>query len=354
MNTKTKYRTAGFCAGLLMFLGCGPQQSGLDSEIVVPVSVVEVKPGSIEAFTSTTGTVYPLQEATLKSEIAGDYFLSVNPETKAPFALGGAVKKGQTLLTVRDQEFENGIKLNSQKLDLDISKQEYEKQQSLYEKGGVTLLEMKNAELAYVNAQYNYENALIQLAKTKIIAPFDGVIVDLPHYTDGTRISSGLDMVTVMNFFELYLEANLPARLLNEIRIDQPVRVINYSLPEDTLSGRITQVAPAIDPDTRTFAAKVIVSNPDQRLRPGMYVKADIITSRSDSAIVIPRDIILSRQGASTVYTVERGTARQRTLTTGLENLTEVEVLSGLSLNDRLIVKGFETLQNRSRVKVVQ
>lgn len=341
--------------GFFLFLaGCGSQDSGGGTEIVVPVSVEELTPKSIEAFTSTTGTVYPLQEAALLAELAGNYQLLVNPETKKSFALGDGVKKNQPIIEIKDPEFENNIKLNSIKLDLDISKQEFEKQQSLYEKGGVTLLEMKSAELAFVNAEYNYENALIQLAKMKVTSPFDGVIVNLPHYTNGTRVTSGQDIVTVMHYSELYLEANLPAKSMADIQEGQGVRIVNYSLPDDTLSGKITQVSPAIDPTTRTFKATMIVNNPDRLIRPGMYVKADIITAKKDSALVIPREIILSRQRGKTIFVVERGTARERRIETGLENLTEVEVLDGLSFDDRLIVKGFETLQNRSRIKVVQ
>lgn len=339
---------------VLIFTGCGSQDSGGGTEIVVPVTVAELSPKSIEAFTSTTGTVYPLKEAVLRSEVAGDYELLVNPKTGKPFALGDEVKKDEVIIALKDEEFENNITINSIKLNLEITKQEYEKQQSLYEKGGVTLLEMKNSELAYVNAQYNYENALIQLAKLKIVAPFDGVIVDLPHFTNGTRVTSGLDMATVMHYSELYLEANLPAKAMVEIDEGQDVRIVNYSLPEDTLTGKITQVSPAIDPTTRTFVATMIVDNPGRILRPGMYIKADIITARKDSALVIPREIILSRQRGKTIFIVERGTARERRIDTGLENLTEVEVTDGLSFDDRLIVKGFETLQNRSRVKVVQ
>ena len=85
-----------------------------------------------------------------------------------------------------------------------------------------------------------------------------------------------------------------------------------------------------------------------------MFVKADIIAARKDSAIVIPKDIILSRQNGKAVFTVERGAARERMITTGLENANNVEVVEGLSLNDRVIVKGFETLQNRSKVKIIQ
>ena len=88
--------------------------------------------------------------------------------------------------------------------------------------------------------------------------------------------------------------------------------------------------------------------------RPGMFVKTEIIVARKDSAIVIPKDIILTRQRGKTVYVIIKGASEERIITTGLENPEEVEVTSGLSVNERLVVKGFETLRRRQKVKIIK
>ena len=85
-----------------------------------------------------------------------------------------------------------------------------------------------------------------------------------------------------------------------------------------------------------------------------MFVKADIVTSRKDSVIVIPKNIVLSRQKGKTVFVVDRGVAAERIIETGLENVTEVEVLKGLTKNERVVTSGFETLSNRSKVKIIK
>ena len=84
-----------------------------------------------------------------------------------------------------------------------------------------------------------------------------------------------------------------------------------------------------------------------------MFVKADIVTQRKDSVIVIPKNIILSRQRGKTVFIVDRGIAVERIVETGLENLTEVEITRGLEKNERVVTGGFETLSNRSKVKII-
>jgi len=161
-------------------------------------------------------------------------------------------------------------------------------------------------------------------------------------------------MVHIMNYSKLNMEVNLPGKLLGEVRAGQPVRVMNYTMLDKVLSGIITQVSPTLDPDTRTFKAKVDIDNPDWLLRPGMFVKAEITTARKDSAIVISKDIILTRRNLKRVFVVSRGMAREKTITTGLENPDETEVTEGLEAGERLVVKGFETLRNGSKVKITR
>ena len=206
----------------------------------------------------------------------------------------------------------------------------------------------------YANAKTNLETAELQMEKTRIVSPIDGVIVDLPYYTQGTQIPTGSSIVKIMDYKTMYMEVQLPEKYISTIKPGQPVNLTNYTLPDDTVAGRVTQLSPAIDPDTRTFKGYISINNSDYLLRPGMFVKADIVTNHKDSVIVIPKNVILSRQRGKTVFVVDRGVAMERIIETGLENLTEVEVTKGLSKNDRLVTSGFETLSNRSKVKIIK
>ncbi|MFO7827055.1 MAG: efflux transporter periplasmic adaptor subunit, partial [Bacteroidales bacterium] len=145
-----------------LLVSCNNDEKDLNKDISVPVSVTDVKLKSIEKYIEATGTVNPVKEISKRSEMAGKYNLLINPTTGKKYALGDYVKKGDEIIRLEDEEYENNIKINSLKLNLEISKQTYEKQQSLYEKGGVTLSELKNAEINYINSDYNYKDALIK------------------------------------------------------------------------------------------------------------------------------------------------------------------------------------------------
>lgn len=335
-------------------ISCNNQQQTETAELAVPVSVDNVKKMSISQYINTTGTAKSISETTITSEVAGQYHLLVNPATGAPFKLGDRVKEGQVIIRIEDAEYVNGLAIDSKKLNLEISENEYEKQKSLYEKGGVTLRELRNSEVSKTNAKYDYESAEIRLEKMKIAAPFSGVIVDLPYYTKGTRVTSGQTMVTLMSYDKMYMEINLPEKSINDVKLGQQVLITNYTIEEDTLTGTVSELSPMISSETRTFSGKLTISNPELKLRPGMFVKADIITATKDSVLVIPKNIILTGNRGKYVFVVERNSAADdRQIVTGIENKDQVEVIEGLKLNDKLIIKGFETLRDNSKVKII-
>jgi len=339
---------------MVVVASCSPQDGGSDVEVAVPVSVEEIKPLSIEEFVVATGTVNASKEVTIDAETGGEYRLLDNPDTGKPFALGDLVKKGTKIIRLVNPEEENTIRLDAKKLTLETARLEYEQQKSLYEKGGVTRLELSQSERSYIDAKYDYDNALLQLAKLSITAPFDGVITSLPYYTRGVDVASGAELLGLKEYSHLQLEVSMPGKELGRVEPDQGVRITNYTLPDDTLSGTVSQVSPALDAASRSFIAMIEIDNPELLLRPGMFVKAEIIVARSDSAIVIPKDVIQVKQRGKTVFIVQKGAAQERVITTGLENPESIEVLDGLEMSDRLVVKGFETLRNRSKVKVVR
>jgi len=333
---------------------CNNQPANTTTELAVPVSVTDVKPGSIEKVINTTGTLNATKKAVVNTEMTGKYKLMINPRTRRPFALGDVVENGQVIVQLEDAEYVNGIGLEAKKLNLEITEQNMKKQESLYEKGGVTLLDFRNAEVSYTNAKDAFERANLQLAKMKVTAPFKGAITDLPAITNGTQVSTGTAVASLMDYSTMTVEVNLPEKFITDVQIDQDVRIMNYTLPNDTLHGSVKELSPAISTETRTFKGVIVVENPGLKLRPGMFAKADIVLARKDSVIVIPKDIIISNQRGKSVFIVENGTADEKRITLGYENQNEAEITSGLKINDRLVTKGFETLKNRSKVKIVK
>ncbi len=323
-------------------------------DIAAPVSVLQIKPGSISRHATATGNATAEKAIDLSAQIGGLYKLKNHPSYNRPYQLGDRVKAGQAFVEIEDREYENSIALETTKMNLELAEQEYQKQKSVYEKGGVTLRELRNAELQLLRAQDDLENAEIRLDKLKVPIPISGVIVKMSNYTPNSRINQGDPLATIMDYSRMYVDVNLPENTMMEIKTGQKVQLTNYSLPNDTLSGAITELSPAIDVNTRTYLAKVRFNNPNLLIRPGMFVKTFIKVSQKDNILVIPKEVIISDQRGKRVFVVQENTAFERIIETGLENEDMIEVISGLEENERLVVKGFETLRNKSKVKILR
>jgi RND family efflux transporter MFP subunit len=257
---KTRLLFAILTAALVIGHSCKQPDLNVETSIEVPVGVVEVDTSSLEEFINTTGTVYPIKEVSLESEMAGKYQLLNNPATGRPYILGDKVKAGAIIIKLEDEEYLNNLRIKSKEVDLEISRQEFDKQKSLYEKGGATLRELKNAEIGFINSEYDIEISQINLAKMSVRAPFTGVISELPYFTNGTKVNAATVLVKVINYSMLYLETNLPENYYGNVERGYKVYVTSYTSPLDTLMGQISQISPAIDPEARTFKCMVNVA----------------------------------------------------------------------------------------------
>jgi RND family efflux transporter MFP subunit len=339
-------------AVLSLLISCSGEQASQSTDVSVPVTVTEVKLKPIFNTVAVNGSLSPAGSTELATEAEGRYSLEINPRTREPFKLGDKIFKGEKLISLQNEEYILSIRIESRKLDLDNARQEYEKQQSLYEKGGVTQRELQNSELSFINARYDYENAQLQISKLEIDAPFDGVIVELPYFTPNVRVPSSTKVAAIMDYAKLFLQADFPEKLITTIEPGQEAFVTNYNLKGDTLKATITQLSPAINASTRTFKGTVQVENNELKMRPGMFAKAEIIVDRRDSAIVVERGIIQNRRRGKIVFVVERNTAVEKSVNTGIETDTHVEIISGLEPGEQLVTEGYEMLSNRTKVRI--
>jgi len=339
---------------LMMLSGCKEEMMNISSESTIPVRVEALELKSIREYVTATGTVFAAKEMILALEQAGYYQLQTNPRTGRLFAMGDSVKSGEKLIVLTNPEYVNSIAIDSKKLNFESSERELEKQKAIYEKGGITLSELTAAESSFINAGYTYENAKLSLAKLEIKAPFSGKIVQLDHFTQNQWLATSARVATVMDYSTLFSDVSLPGKEMDSVSRNQKAEVTNFSSAISTLNARIDQISPALDPESRMFTLRLKIPNPNLSFKPGMFIKADIIVNEKESALVIPKDIILEKRGRPTVYVVQRGFAQERRLQTGMENPDEIEVIEGLQEGDSLIIEGFETLRHNSRVNVLK
>ena len=161
-------------------------------------------------------------------------------------------------------------------------------------------------------------------------------------------------MCAVVDYSTVRIPVKLPNTDLALVNRGQQVLVSNYALPDEVFTGEVRDVDPTIDAQTRTFTVTINVPNRALKLRPGMFVKVDIIREQHPQAIVIPKEALQVRDNRPVVFVVEGASAEMREINTGIETRETIEVLAGLGDGERLVVKGHETLRNKSRVRVME
>ena len=337
-------------AALVFTVGCEspPQERVVD--LTVPVTVQPVSLGTIESMVSTNGTLRAESEAEMINEVRGNlYFIDINGRKPVE---GTRVEAGQLIARIESEEHVNTVRMESKRLAVENTEKSLEDKIALFEEGLGLESEVDAARKSVADANSDYQNGLIQLGKMNIHAPISGFLTALTDLTESTLVEQNTVIGKVVSYGQIIVDLKIPNSQMHQIDFAMEVRVTNYAFADETFSGRIAVMDPTLDPATRTFRVEAAIDNPDRKLRPGMFVRADVITESRRDIVVVPRELILTRQNRRVVFIEEAGRAQMRVIETGLEDDALVEVVDGLSEGERLITSNYETLRSRTQVRV--
>jgi len=336
---------------MLVVVGCQEAPDERVVDLVVPVTVQPVALGTIESFVSTTGSLRASRSAEILVEVRGDLFYVKDGSGQKPVE-GSRVEVGDLIARIESEEYVNSIRLQSRQLALQNAQNNLAEKQALFEEGLAVASEVQAAEKTVADGESDIIDARIQLAKMNVAAPLSGYLTGLVDTTENTIVEANTVIGQVIDYAVVITDLKIPNSQMPFIDLGQEVRVTNYAFRDQTFIGRVSVLDPALDPATRTFRIEVTVDNPGLVLRPGMFIKADIVVEQRADIIVIPKELVLSRQNRSVVFVEEEGRAQQRYIETGLSDDLMVEVIDGLSEGERLITSNFETLRSRTQVRV--
>ena len=350
MSKKPNAVWVGFLISILVY-GCGRQAEQRSVDLTVPVTVRTVGLDTMESTVMVTGTLRPVKEAQIATEVEGLYYLADTNGT-GKLAEGSRVEMGQLVARLVNEELMANARIESRNLALSMARKTLKEQEVMFKRGLVTEKEVDDARRASADAESNQKDSEIQIAKTQIRSPIGGFLTGVTDITEGTLVENRATLATVMDYDQVLVDLKIPNAYIAKIALNQKLRVENYAFPQRAFAGTITAVDPALDPTTRTFRVVGTVDNPELLLRPGMFVKAEIITESHEDVIVIPRRYVLTRQNRKVVFLEEEGRAQMRNVVTGLEDRENVEITEGIEEGERLITSNYETLRARTRVRV--
>ena len=174
-----------------------------------------------------------------------------------------------------------------------------------------------------------------QLADTYVYAPIEGVVQE-KRASVGEYLAAGAPVVDVVRIDPLRLRVDVPERESHNVRNGQSVRVTLEGDSESYL-GYIKRLSPTISEQNRVLSVEADVRN-NGRLRPGAFVKAEIITNQTSTAVTVPNNAIVNFAGIEKVIVVENGKAAEKAVTTGRRGPDWIEIKAGLSVGQTVVL----------------
>jgi membrane fusion protein (multidrug efflux system) len=284
--------------------------------------------------------------------------VTVNPElpgivSEIAFSSGAVVAKGDLLVRL-DTSLEEA-QLRALEAQEELARINVERERTLRSQKMVSQSELDTAEATLKQNKANADAVRTTIEKKTIRAPFAGRLglrmVNLGQYLD-----TGKPIVSLQSLDPVYAEFTLPQQELAKLKTGMRVSITTDTYPGRQFEGKLTAIAPQLDPSMRSVGLQATLNNPEQLLRPGMFARAEVFLPEEQKVLVIPATAVLSAPYGDSVYVIEPKPAtngapaglvvRQQFVHTGRLHGDFQTVESGLKPGERIVKAGIFKLRN--------
>ncbi|MCX8161208.1 MAG: efflux RND transporter periplasmic adaptor subunit [Candidatus Saccharicenans sp.] len=209
------------------------------------------------------------------------------------------------------------------------------------------------ASKGLTQAEVNVKRTRMELEKTRITAPFSGVVTQI-KVAPGEHIEAGREICTLVDLSQLKIEAKVLETLIGKIKVGREADVRFSAYPGKVFRGRVAAISPLVSTTEKTCSVFIQLDNPSGEIKPGMHAEVEIVSEVFPRRLLVPQAAVLVRGGRPLVFVIENNLAKWRYIQTGEENEQFVEVLDGVKEGEQVIVEGHLTLAHDSPVRVVE
>ena len=279
------------------------------------------------------------------------------------------------------------------KAQMDTAKRDYDSANTLFANGAVSQTELTNLKNAYDeaqrntqaakealnSAQYSYDLLVNEtLAENKkraqngldsAIAQKNAQAAQMQSYKKdiadsnvkspvlscnavaGSVLTGDMPFV-IVDLSTVKIEINVSEEIVNSLSVGDTAEITVESYSDTPFEGKISTIAPGANSDG-TFPVSIEINNPDGKLKSGMFAQVNFVKDKSSDNIVLNKNAVLIDSTSEYVYVIKDSKAQRVDVTTGLDNGTYVEILTGLNEGDEIVVNGSSYLNNGDSVRVV-
>jgi len=358
----------------------------------LPVKTESVRRGDLVIKLRSPGEAVTNRHIVIKAEVPG---------VVKPFNIdeGRHVRKGQSLIELDDEEYRLNLE-NAEASRLKVfselllekrfnmpsggisaadrekiagGEREYNRVKELYKKGLIAREEYEEAQASYeltliesggkkdevmaaakglTQAEISVKKARMELEKTRIQAPFAGIVFDI-QVSPGEHVTAGRELLTLVNISRILVHARVLESEIGKIKVGREVTLKFSAYPGKSFQGKVNSVSPVVDSEDKTCKVIITVDNPEEAIKPGMHAEVEIDAEIHPGLLLIPQEAILNRSGKKLAFVVRDGLAKWEYIEVGLENEQFVEVIGNLKEGEPVIVEGHFTLAHDARVNII-
>jgi RND family efflux transporter MFP subunit len=319
-----------------------PASTSAKQDVAVPVQVETPQRGVVSAALTASSTLETEQTADVLAKTDGLVTTLLVDE-------GSNVARGQVIAQLEDAD--KRIALQQAKLRAEAAKREYDRAVRSHADQLISQQEFDRLKNAGELAQAEVDAAALTLSYTKIVAPFSGRVVERAVVA-GRHIKPGEKLVTIANLTPLVARVFLPERDVAGLKLGQAAEIVLEAAGGQRLPGRVTKISPVVDTNTGTVKVTVEALAVTPAARPGSFTTVRIVTDTRRDALLVPKNAVVREDSADYLFVADGDRARRCKVTLGYPSDGRIEVASGLTGRESVIVAGQGSLKDGARVSV--
>jgi membrane fusion protein (multidrug efflux system) len=322
--------------------GDGPSAEGKDEPPPARVELLRVEPSMLRNVVQIPGQLTAAATVILRPEIDGIL-------EGIEFAEGHAVKAGDVLFRLRDDE--QRALLREAEAELALAEATFRRTRNLTRRDVSSEAQLEQAQAERGVRAARVALAQVQLERTRIRAPYDGVMGAL-WVAPGDPLTQETDLVRIDAIDRVQLEFSLPEVAVGVARVGVPVELSVAPYPGERFEGEVYFVSPTLDPETRRILVKAWVPNGEHRLRPGLFAQVEAEIGRQEDALLVPESALVYALDGTYVWRVDADSRAERVdVEVGLRREGRAEIRSGLRAGDVVVSAGIHKVVAGGRVE---
>jgi membrane fusion protein (multidrug efflux system) len=299
-----------------------------------------VKPLKVDQSINVSGTLKPFEETTLMPEVAGRVVRINLPE-------GKFVKAGALLVKLFDGDLQ--AQLHKAQTQLRLAEETEKRQSELIKVNGISQTDFDQTVLQVISIKNDIEVLKVQISKTELLAPYDGII-GLRNISLGAQVTPSTILATIRAVHQLKLDFSIPEKYSREVKAGSKV-TFTVQGDEEVYEATVIATEEGVEAATRNLRVRAVIKRGGNSLMPGSFANVQVELRKNQPTLMVPNQAIIPQEKKKLVIVARNGIADFVQVRTGVRQDMNIEVLDSIKEGDTVVTTGILFIKAGTKLK---